>query len=177
MNWPNRLTVLRILLVPVFITAIVYRRLVFAAVVFLIASITDALDGYLARVLDQRTEFGAMADPLADKLLLNSAFLSFSLVAGLPDHLRMPIYVPIVVISRDAIIMIGVFAITHFNGKVEGRPTVIGKITTFVQMVTILSLLIGFKYSSFFWNITVAVTVVSGLDYVRRGMREINAKS
>lgn len=177
LNWPNRLTVLRIILVPVFITAIVYHRLEIALVVFIAASATDALDGYLARVLKEKTEFGAILDPIADKLLLNSAFICFSLVSGLPDYLHMPVYVPIAIISRDVIILIGAMVIYLLNGKIEARPTVIGKLTTCFQMLTIVAVLLRFMYSSWIWNFTVVMTLASGLDYIRIGLRQINGKS
>ncbi len=177
LNWPNRLTVLRIMLVPVFITAILYHHLDIALIIFIAASLTDALDGYLARVLGQKTEFGAIMDPIADKMLLNSAFISFSLVSGLPEYIKMPVYVPIVVISRDVIILVGVMVIYLLNGKIEARPTIIGKITTFFQMITIVSVLLRFVHSSWIWNATVLVTLASGLDYIRIGMRQINGKS
>ena len=100
MNWANRLTICRILLIPIFITAILYHKLNFAFVVFVVATITDALDGYIARVRNEKTKFGAIMDPIADKMLLGSAYISLSLVKGLPAYLRMPVYVPIIVISR-----------------------------------------------------------------------------
>lgn len=177
LNWPNRITVLRIILVPVFITAILYHRLDIALVVFVVAALTDALDGYLARVLGQKTEFGAIMDPIADKMLLNSAFISFSLVSGLPEYIKMPVYVPIAVISRDVIILLGVMVLYLLNGRIEARPTIIGKITTFFQMITIVSVLLRFVHSSWIWNAAVLVTLASGLDYIRIGMRQINGKS
>lgn len=177
LNWPNRLTVLRIVLVPVFITAIVYHKLEVALLIFIVASLTDALDGYLARVLKEKTEFGAIMDPIADKLLLNSAFISFSLVSGLPDYLNMPVYVPIAIISRDVIILIGAMVIYLLNGKIEARPTILGKATTFFQMLTIVAVLLRFVHSVWIWNFTVLMTLASGLDYIRVGMRQINGKS
>lgn len=176
LNWPNRLTVLRILLVPAFITAIAYHRLEVALCIFIVASATDALDGYLARGLKQKTEFGAIMDPIADKLLLNSAFICFSLVSSLPAYLKMPLYVPIVIISRDVIILLGAMVIYLLNGKIEARPTMIGKVTTFFQMLTIVSVLLRYIHSSVIWNAAAILTLVSGLDYIRIGMRQINAK-
>ncbi len=176
MNWANRLTIIRIILAPVFITAVLYHRLDIAIVVFLIAAATDGLDGYIARVRKEKTRFGAIMDPIADKLLIDSAFISLSLVAGLPEYLKMPVYVPMIVVSRDVIILLGAVSIYLLTGDLKVRPTLVGKVTTFFQMVTIISLLLGFVYSSWIWNITVALTVISGLDYLRIGSREINGK-
>ena len=174
MNWANRLTVLRIMLVPVFIMSVLYYRLDLALVVFILASITDGLDGYLARLLDQKTKLGAMMDPVADKLLIVSAFISLSFVSGLPAYIRMPVYVPLAVISRDVIILLGAGIIYFNNGSVVIKPTGISKITTFFQMLTIIAVLLKFIYSSWIWNIAVFFTVASGLDYMRLGAKQLN---
>ena len=176
MNWANRLTITRIILVPVFITAVLYYRLDIALIVFAVATVTDALDGYIARRFNQKTKLGAVMDPMADKLLIDSAFICFSLVGGLPAHLKMPIYVPMVIVSRDAIILLGVAIIYLINGSVEMKPTLISKITTVFQMLTIILVLLNFVYSSWMWNITVVLTVISGLDYIRIGSRYVNGK-
>ncbi|MGD2279289.1 MAG: CDP-alcohol phosphatidyltransferase family protein [Candidatus Omnitrophota bacterium] len=176
MNWANRITIVRIILVPVFITAVLYHRLYLALGVFALAAVTDALDGYLARVRKERTQLGRILDPVADKMLLVSAFISLSLVSGLPDYLKMPAYVPIIVISRDAIILLGAVVIYLLTQKMEIRPTVLGKVTTFFQMMTIISLLLGFVYSNWIWNTTVVLTVLSGLDYIRIGAKQVNEK-
>ncbi|MDD4956161.1 MAG: CDP-alcohol phosphatidyltransferase family protein [Candidatus Omnitrophica bacterium] len=177
MNLANRLTLLRIVLVPVFITLVLYGKLTEALVVFTIATITDALDGYIARTRNEKTEIGAVMDPLADKLLIGSAFISFSLVSGLPEHLKIPVYVPVIIISRDVIILAGIASINMIFDKVDIRPTVIGKITTFFQMLTVIALLVEFIYSKWLCSVTVVLTVISGLDYLRIGSGYINGKS
>ena len=176
MNLANRLTILRIMLVPVFITAVMYHRLEAAFLIFLIAAATDGLDGYLARSRNEKTRFGAIMDPIADKLLLGSAFICFSLVSGLPAHLKMPVYVPIVIISRDFLILLGAVIIHLLTGGIEVKPTIAGKVTTVFQMMTIISVLLSFTYSSWIWNITVVLTIISGLDYIRIASGQINGK-
>jgi cardiolipin synthase len=176
MNWANRLTICRIILVPAFITAVLYHRLNIAFVVFILAVITDGLDGYIARTRKEKTKFGAIMDPIADKMLIGSAFISLSLVSGLPDYIKMPVYVPIIIISRDVIILMGAAIIYLVTGNLNIRPTVMGKITTFCQMLTIITVLLGFIYANWVWNITVAITVISGLDYIRIGSGQINEK-
>ena len=138
MNWPNRLTILRIILVPVFITTVLYDRLNLALAIFICAAITDGLDGYIARSRGQKSKFGAIMDPIADKMLIGSAFITFSTVQGLPAYLKMPVYVPMIVISRDVIILTGVTIIYLVVGKLDIKPTVLGKVTTFFQMITII---------------------------------------
>ncbi|MBF0252691.1 MAG: CDP-alcohol phosphatidyltransferase family protein [Candidatus Omnitrophica bacterium] len=174
MNWPNRLTLLRIVLVPIFVALVLYGNLFMAFIVFIVASLTDALDGYLARTFDQKTVFGSVMDPVADKLLLNSAYICFSVVGGLPAYLDMPIYVPVTIIGRDLIILIGIAGIYLVSGSIKIKPTVLGKITTFFQMLTIIAMLLKFYHSSWLWNVTVVLTVLSGLDYLRIGAREVN---
>ncbi len=176
MNWSNRVTILRILLVPAFIAAVMYYRLNVALCIFIVACITDALDGYLARKRNEKTDIGAILDPIADKLLLVSAFISFSMVSGLPSYIKMPLYVPIVIISRDALILGGAVVIFLIKGDLKVKPSVSGKITTFFQMITVIALLLRFVYSSWLWNITVVLTIISGIDYLRMGARQINEK-
>ena len=177
MNWANRLTILRIILVPIFITAVLYHRLDIAFLIFVLATVTDALDGYIARMRKEKTRFGAMMDPIADKMLIGSAFISFSLVAGLPAYLKMPVYVPMIVISRDVIILMGAAIVYLLTGSIKVKPTIVGKMTTVFQMVTIIVVLLRFVYSSWVWNIMVILTIVSGLDYIRIGSNQINGKS
>ncbi len=176
MNWANRLTISRIILVPVFIAAILYQRLTVALVIFMVAAVTDGLDGYIARSRKEKTRFGAIMDPVADKMLIGSAFICFSIVGTLPAYLRMPIYVPIIIISRDVIILLGVMSIYLLAGKIDIKPTIIGKITTFFQMFTIIAVLLRFIHSNWIWNAAVVLTVISGLDYIRIGSAKINGK-
>lgn len=176
MNWANRLTMLRVVLVPVFIMSVLYHRLDAALLLFISASLTDALDGYIARTFHQKTRFGATIDPIADKLLIMSAFVSLSLVSGLPEYSRMPVYVPVAVISRDVIILLGAGIIYLHNGVIDIKPTVISKITTFFQMLTVIAVLLRFVYASWVWNAAVLLTVISGLDYIRLGAEQVNGR-
>lgn len=177
MNWANRITILRIVMVPLFIAAILYHRLGVAMGLFVIAAITDALDGYIARVRKEKTRLGAIMDPIADKLLIVSAYICLSIVTGLPEYLKMPLYVPVIVISRDALILLGALIIYLNNGKLDIKPTIIGKATTLFQMLTIVSVLAQFVYSSWLWNVMVVLTVISGLDYIRIGSGQLNGKT
>ena len=111
MNLANNLSVLRVILAPVFVTCLYYlpeRAYLYplSIAVFLFACGTDALDGYFARKMNQRTVFGTYIDPIADKLLLLSGFISLSFLPGLPASMRIPAWVTIPVIARDMVIMI-----------------------------------------------------------------------
>lgn len=167
----NKISILRIILIPFFITAVAYARMDIALIIFIIAVISDGLDGLIARTFKQQTTLGTILDPVADKLLLTSAYICFAIIGTIPGHLRLPPYVPIIVISRDVIIIIGSLIVYVVNGDIKVSPSIIGKITTFFQMMTIILILLRFTYSNIVWNITVVLTIVSGLDYVMRGSK------
>ena len=174
MNLANKVTIARILLIPFFIAAVMYSKLQWAAAIFILAVLSDGLDGYIARRRGERTQIGALLDPIADKLLLISAFVCFSLVEELPPHLRFPPYVPITIISRDIFMGIGCLVIYIIKGGFLVKPTRLGKITTFLQMLTIIALVFKFLYTPILWNVTILFTVVSGIDYVRKGSALLN---
>jgi len=176
MNTANKITILRILLIPFFIAFILYAKWEAALVVFIIAAISDGIDGYVARAAKQQTELGKILDPIADKLLILSAFICLSVVKGVPPESKLPPYVPIIIISRDAIILLGALVIYMVKGSLEIKPTLISKITTFFQMLTIVSVLLKLAFSPVLWNIAVVLTVVSGAQYVRIGNRALNGK-
>ncbi len=161
----------RIILIPFFIASIIYSRTDIAFVLFALAIISDGIDGFIARTLKQKTQLGTILDPMADKLLLIRAYICLSLATNIPSGLKLPPYVPIIVISRDAIIVLGSLTIHLVTGDLKVAPSPAGKITTFFQMMTIVSILVAFKYSNIIWNTTVLLTVISGIDYIIKGSR------
>jgi len=176
MNLANKITVLRILLIPLFIALILYSKWDLALVVFIAAAITDCIDGYIARVTKHRNELGKILDPIADKLLIVSAFICLSVVNNLPPSVKPPYYVPIIIISRDAIIVLGAAIIYFIKGRLEIKPTMLSKVTTFFQMATVISILLKLEMSPLLWNIAVVFTLFSGIDYVIKGSRFLNGK-
>lgn len=180
MNLANRISIFRILLVPFFILSLIYYtpqkdnlRLV-ALFIFSLAVITDAVDGYVARIFGQKTTLGTFLDPLADKFLLISAFICLTVIDSFPAHLKLPPWVLIIVISRDAIIVLGTVLIYIITQHIEIIPSRLGKIATFCQMITIISLLLQFQYSDIIWSVAMFFTVVSGINYIRRGSKLLN---
>ncbi len=177
MNLANNLTLLRILLVPVFVGLLTYYSpgreylLTLSLALFIFACLTDALDGYLARRLRQMTVLGSYIDPLADKLLLLSGFLCLSFMDHLPLSMRIPAWVTIPVITRDVIILIGAMIIFITTGKLKAQPLFIGKATTVLQMTTLLASLCSAPYplQLFLFIFTVALTAFCGLQYLRAG--------
>ena len=176
MNLANKITIFRILLTPLFISFVMYSKWTAALLVFIVAAISDGVDGYIARRWSQRTEIGKVLDPIADKLLILSAFICLSVVDQLPTLVKPPSYVAIVIISRDAIIVLGVVLGYLIKGTMSVKPTIISKVTTFLQMATVASILIGLAASPILWNITVLFTLVSGFDYVIKGSKFFNEK-
>src|SRR2546423_9343140 len=133
MGLANWLTVLRILLVPVFVSLLVYRRPGIALVVFAGAALTDLLDGYVARHRGIQSRLGAFLDPMADKLLLISSFVTLTWLKALP------FWIAAVVISRDLILMVGALVIHMAGGRIYPRPTRAGEIATLFQILTLLT--------------------------------------
>jgi cardiolipin synthase (CMP-forming) len=174
MGLTNWLTVLRILLIPVFVSLLVYRKPGLALVVFVAAALTDLLDGYVARRHGLQSRLGAFLDPMADKLLLVSSFVTLTWLKALP------FWIAAVVISRDLILMVGALVIHMAGGRIYPRPTRAGKIATFFQVLTVLAGLasrfahVGPLLTWIMW-LAAAFTIISGLQYIVQGMRFLNA--
>ena len=124
--------------------------------------------------MHQQTSIGTILDPVADKILLISAFICLTLIKSIPEGLRLPPYVLIIVISRDAIIVLGSMLIHVVKGGVKIAPSFWGKFTTFFQMMTVVSVLAQFKYSYYVWNAATVFTVISGVDYMFKGSQTLN---
>ena len=181
MSLANKLSLFRILLVPGFVASLLYYRpgelewlRYLAVTLFIIGVLTDAVDGYIARVGGQATRLGAILDPAADKLLLVTAYLSLSLISGLPEPYRLPPWVPILVISRDLIIVLGWLLVVLVTGDLQAQPSRLGKATTFFQMLTIVAILLELPFSRPVLWTAMALTVLSGIGYLRRGNRILN---
>ena len=182
MTTANKVTICRILLVPVFIVQVIYLNRsgnavnwYLAIAAFFAAAVADGVDGYIARHFNQRSELGAILDPLADKMLLVSGIILLSMESRY--FVRIPLYLTATVISRDVILLIGM-AIIHYTGtKFSVRPHLTGKIATVLQMATVLWTLLKFNPAVLpYITIPAAIfTGVSGLLYVINGMTHLNA--
>src|SRR5713101_7221340 len=142
MGLANWLTTLRILLIPVFVTLLVYRRPGWPFLVFCAASLTDMLDGYIARKRGTQTRLGAFLDPVADKLLMTSAFVTLTYLKVIP------FWIAAVVVSRDLILSVGVIVIHVAGGTVHPSPSWLGKLSTVFQMATVLAAMISFYFGA-----------------------------
>lgn len=174
MNLPNSLTILRILLIPVFIGFLLYERYEYSLAVLLLAGLTDGLDGTIARVANQRTRLGAYLDPVADKLLLTSGFVTLSVL-----HLA-PSWIAIVVVSRDMILMTGTLLARLTESQLDISPTLLGKGTTLVQLsylilvVVLTSRQMDLRLIQPLLYLMVCVTVMSGFHYLYRGFTRLS---
>ena len=180
MNFANKISTFRILTVPFFIATLVYYQypgrdyLRFVAlVIFLLGVISDAVDGYIARKSKQISKAGMVLDPLGDKLLLMSAFISLAIINDFPNHIRFPLWVTLIVISRDVIILLGAVVIYMVKQNININPTKWGKLTTTFQMLSVMCVLVQFRFSYLFWTIASIFTVISGMDYVKRGFKSL----
>lgn len=182
MNLPNKLTLFRVLLIPVFVVVLIFHKELgieldmaryIAVGIFVLASCTDAVDGYIARKYNMITNFGKFMDPLADKLLVTSAMIS---MIGLDPNANviLPSWVVVIVIARE-------FIITGFRLVAAEKKIVIaagfwGKIKTVTQMVMITVVLLDFSGTFFYWVGTVLIwlsvifTVISAVDYIIKNL-------
>lgn len=183
MTTANKVTIARILLVPFFGVQLVeyahdgddVNRLL-AVLSFAVAAICDGVDGYIARRYNQRSELGAILDPLADKLLLVLALVVLSL-DNRPHLDRIPFWLVATVFSRDVVLLLGLVVIYYACGKITARPHIIGKIATVLQMVTVCWTLLKWDVQwLWIWALGAALcTGLSGLLYVWEGVRQLSA--
>jgi cardiolipin synthase len=177
----NQLTILRMVFIPIFVISLVYNHLGWAFLVFILAGVTDGLDGLMARWLKQKTSLGAFLDPIADKLLLTTSFVVLSIKGiGLPN--QVPLWLTILVISRDVILIASALIIIITTGHRTFPPSLYGKTTTCLQILTILTVLyFNYRrihpevlYQQLAYVTTAVLTVFSGLHYVYRGKRFVS---
>ena len=181
LTYANQLTLLRMVFVPCFVLLLIYGHPKSATVLFLVAGITDGLDGLLARRLQQKTVLGSFLDPMADKLLLTAAFIVLS-IPSLPLVLHIPTWLTVLTISRDFLIALSVLIIHLQTHHSHFPPSLLGKCTTAVQLLTVgVCMLANFEAN---WAlaifpaviyVTLAFTLASGLHYSYRTVKIIGS--
>jgi cardiolipin synthase (CMP-forming) len=189
MTTANKITVVRILMIPVFVTLAIYygqsiqrgeplEWLRFAAiVVFLVAAVSDGLDGYVARRYNQRSALGVILDPIADKGLLLSGVITLSISNWSdvdPGYGKFPVWFPVLVITRDAVILVGAVVLHLLNGKVRLRPSWTGKVATVLQMCAIAWVMLQLRFIPLPYIVIAAgaFTFISGVIYVLDGIHQ-----
>ena len=193
MTTANKITIVRIAMIPAFVLmAIYYGQSIergvplewqrFAAIaIFLVAAASDGLDGYVARHYKQRSALGAILDPIADKGLLLSAIITLSISNWSdidPDYGRFPAWFPVLVITRDAVILVGAGVLHLLNGKVHVKPSWTGKVATVLQMAAIAWVMLQLHFLSLLYIVIAAgvFTFISGIIYVTDGVRQLQAE-
>jgi cardiolipin synthase len=193
MTTANKITVVRILMIPAFVTMAIYygqsiqrgeplewQRLA-AIVIFLLAAVSDGLDGYVARRYNQRSSLGVILDPIADKGLLLSGIITLSISNWSeidPEYGRFPAWFPVLVITRDAVILVGAVVLHLLNGKVLVKPNWTGKVATVCQMCAIGWVMLQLRFLPLLFVVIVAgiFTLISGVVYVMDGVRQLQAE-
>jgi cardiolipin synthase len=180
LNLPNFLTLIRILTIPFFLVLLAYHRYFEALILFVLGGITDFFDGLIARCMNQQTPLGAFLDPVADKLLVLASYVMLGFVGGIP------MWLAVVVISRDVLILLG-FAVIRLmlEERPEIKPTRIGKWSTMFQLLTLGVALALLHQPSFVAPIaldfliaaTSLATIVSGMQYLYRGFVWLQTKA
>lgn len=186
MSWPNRITIARILLIPLLVMTAIRsdqgeRYRYFTLWIFLGLSLTDALDGFLARALKQRTQLGTFLDPLADKLLLTTATILLVCPIWLDPATGqltrlLPVSIAVVTISRDLLLAIGALIVFMMTGDLKVRPSAIGKITTFAQIAMVVAALLpplAALRRGVFWT-AAALTLASLVGYTIDWCRQMS---
>ena len=178
----NQLTLLRMLLIPAFVILVVYGELGWALFTFVLAGATDALDGLIARRAGQKTTLGAWLDPMADKLLLLSAFVVLTM-PGRGLVCRITVWLTVLIISRDVTIVLTVLIVNLAVGRRTFAPTLLGKTATAVYILTCLVFL-AVNYAgrpspltSGMVYLALTITIMSAVHYIRHAARIVNAPS
>jgi CDP-diacylglycerol--glycerol-3-phosphate 3-phosphatidyltransferase len=193
MTTANKITVLRILMIPLFVTMAIYygesiqrhepqEWMRFTAIIiFLVAAVSDGLDGYVARHYKQHSSLGVILDPIADKGLLLSGIITLSISNWSetdPDYGKFPIWFPVLVITRDAVILVGAIILHYFIGdKMRVKPSWTGKVATVCQMCAIAWVMLQLRFLPLTFVVIVAgvFTSVSGVIYMLDGIRQLQA--
>jgi cardiolipin synthase len=174
---PNLLTVFRMALIPVFVSLLFYQKFLLALAAFVLAGITDGLDGLFARRFHQQSPLGRILDPVADKMMLVTSFVVLSMrnvfPAPIPKHLPVPFWVTITVISRDVFILVGAAAINMVSGFRGFQPSLLGKISTVVQIIAVAAAILAAQtgvgtgyYLPTIYAAVFTLALASGVHYI-----------
>jgi cardiolipin synthase (CMP-forming) len=193
MTTANKITIVRIAMIPLFVLMAIYYgesiqrgaplewQRYTAIVIFLVAAASDGLDGYVARHYKQRSALGAILDPIADKGLLLSGIITLSISnwsEAEPDYGKFPAWFPVLVITRDVVILVGAAVLQLLIGKVKVKPNWTGKVATVCQMCAIAWVMLQLRFLPLLFVVIVAgiFTFISGVIYVLDGVRQLQAE-
>jgi CDP-diacylglycerol--glycerol-3-phosphate 3-phosphatidyltransferase len=182
MSLANKISLGRILLVPCIVASLVYYsptrdglRYV-ALALFVLGILSDAVDGFVARSQRQQSPLGTILDPIADKFLILGTLISLSTIRGLPSWMRIPAWFNLIVISRDALLVIGTMLLFAFTGKVTIQPNRLGKWTVVAQMLVVPAVLLDLPWTLALLIIAATMTALSAMSYVRLGAKLLESR-
>lgn len=181
MTLANRISMFRLLLIPVFVATLSFYDgqaqwpRIAALTIYIIAALSDVVDGYVARRFNQMTRTGQLLDPLADKLLTVIALIFLAVNPYLETHV--PLWLPVVLLGRDAVITGGSYLIHKHFGSLDVHPRLLGKLTTILETAAIIAVLLEVPFAPFILYTMVAVVVLSWMDYIVQGITQVNVKS
>ncbi len=172
---PNTLTFARLIIIPFFVLSMLNQKYEYALILFSVAAITDLLDGFLARLTNQKTKLGAFLDPLADKFLLLTSFVIFAFYGWLPA------WIAVTVISRDVIIILGWIVLVIFTHNIKVEPSLIGKLANAFQAILIVYILVSINFEidtemkirQQIVFLVAILTVSSGVQYIYKGYKAV----
>ena len=176
-NLPNLLTLTRILLLPFFVATLIYNQYRYALIIFIAASVTDILDGFIARITKQITDFGKILDPVADKFFLVTSFILMSNIGLIPKWLA------IIVISKDLIVVTGSVILYFVTHKLNFEPSMLGKAASASQFFLVGLILLYMNLTEAMpvpvpiFNIVAVVTSLAGFHYVYKGLKIANSEN
>jgi CDP-diacylglycerol--glycerol-3-phosphate 3-phosphatidyltransferase len=195
MTTANKITLVRILMIPAFVLMAIYYgesvqrgepiewQRYTAIAIFLVAAVSDGLDGYVARHYNQRSSLGVVLDPIADKGLLLSAIITLSISNWSefdPNYGRFPLWFPVLVITRDAVLFVGTAVLSLLVGvdHVKVKPSWTGKVATVLQMIAIAWVMLQLRFLPLLFVVICAgvFTFISGVIYVMEGVRQLQAE-
>jgi cardiolipin synthase (CMP-forming) len=162
MTVPNLITMIRIVLTPVFVICLIDEEFSWALAIFIACGVSDGIDGMLARLFNQKSRLGTFLDPLADKIVLASAYVALAVRAFLPSWLA------VMVLARDVLILLGVLVMALNRVELRVKPSIISKVTTCLQFATVIFVLsrVYGGVHTFFFYATALFTIGSGLHYI-----------
>ena len=166
-NYPNMLTIVRLLLIPVYLYFFLKGEYIISGVVFSISGLTDFFDGYLARKYNMVTDLGRLLDPLADKLTL------ISILAVLIYMNVIPKIISITILSREVFVLFG-SGIMYIMGKDLIKPTILGKASVFLLYVAIAASLLDLKFiDMLLYYVVIPLNILSALDYIKNAYKNL----
>ncbi len=181
MTLANKITIARIIAVPVFIALMLYYRMGHdgfrwaALAVYIVAEISDVVDGYIARNFRQKTLAGSILDPLADKALFISALFCLYHVGHEAGWVvQLPLWLVVAFAARDIILILGSLLLQVYFGALEIKPNVWGKLTAFLQVACVIAVFLQWHMALWMWWLALVVTVISGIIYMQEGIKRLN---